>query len=157
MEAEARTDEALATATAAGDSAAFAVLYERYALRIHDFAARITRSREDGADVTQITFERAWRNLARRRPDRLFKPWLFSIAHHAALDLLRRPGRRRPRLRRHRRRWSRSRGRRAGEELDGGVWAAAPPCPLGTGAAWVASASSPLASIRALRCRGVRV
>lgn len=90
MEAETRTDEALATAAAAGDPAAFAVLYERYALRIHDFAARITRSREDGADVTQITFERAWRNLARRRPDRLFKPWLFSIAHHAALDLLRR-------------------------------------------------------------------
>jgi RNA polymerase sigma factor (sigma-70 family) len=31
----------------------------------------------------------AWRNLARRRPDSKLKPWLFSIAHNAAMDVIR--------------------------------------------------------------------
>lgn len=89
MERSTTTDEALAAAAAGGDDDAFGVLYARYATPVHDFASRLTRSREDGADVTQLTFERAWRNLARRRTDKRFKPWLFAIAHNTAVEVLR--------------------------------------------------------------------
>lgn len=84
------TDEELAEAAAGGDEVAFGALYERYATPIHDFAARLTRSRDDAADVTQLAFERAWRNLHRRRTDKRFKPWLFTIAHNTAMEVLRR-------------------------------------------------------------------
>lgn len=89
MERSPETDEELAEAAAGGDADAFAALYARYGTPICDFASRLTRSRDDGADVTQLTFERVWRNLGRRRADKRFKPWLFAIAHNTAMEVLR--------------------------------------------------------------------
>lgn len=90
MELAIASDEELAEAAAGGDEPAFAALYQRYATPVHDFAARVTRSRDDAADVAQLAFERAWRNLHRRRRDKRFKPWLFAIVHNTAVELLRR-------------------------------------------------------------------
>lgn len=84
------TDEQLADAAARGDERAFAEIYERHATRLHDFAARLLRNRADAADVVQVTMERAWRNLPKRRADAKLTSWLFTIAHHAAMDVLRR-------------------------------------------------------------------
>ncbi len=84
------TDEELAAAAAAGDDDAFAALHARWSGPIHDYLARMTRNRDDAAELTQVTFEKAWRNLGRRRPDRGFKPWLYAIARNSALDALRR-------------------------------------------------------------------
>lgn len=90
MDVTAATDHELAAAAAAGDEAAFAAIHARYASVIHDYCARMTRSRDDAADLTQITFERAWHNLSTRQAGRSLKSWLYAIAHHASIDLLRR-------------------------------------------------------------------
>lgn len=90
MDTTIATDDELAVAASGGDEAAFAAIHDRYAGAIHDFCARITRNRDDAADLTQITFERAWHNLSTRQAGRSLKSWLYTIAHHAAIDLLRR-------------------------------------------------------------------
>lgn len=89
MATSAWTDEELAGAAASGNEQAFAQIYERYSTPLFDFACRLLRNRADAGDVVQVTMTNAWRSLSRRRPDSKLKPWLFSIAHNAAMDVIR--------------------------------------------------------------------
>lgn len=84
-----RTDSDLIEAAAAGDPAAFGVLYERYAPMIHGvLLARLNPA--DADEQTQEVFLTAMDKLAQLRdPDRL-GPWLATIARNRALDLIRR-------------------------------------------------------------------
>jgi DNA-directed RNA polymerase specialized sigma24 family protein len=50
------TDADLARAAAAGDRAAFAGIYDRYADRLHDFCVGMLRDRDGAADCVQDTF-----------------------------------------------------------------------------------------------------
>lgn len=84
------SDEELAEAAAAGDEEAFADLYQRHAGVVYDLLARMTRSRADAATLTRVTFERAHRGLADRRPEERLRPWLYAIARQAAIDAIRR-------------------------------------------------------------------
>ncbi|MEX1254255.1 MAG: sigma-70 family RNA polymerase sigma factor [Dehalococcoidia bacterium] len=90
MEVEQLTDEELAVRGGEGDQAAFTSLYERYFQRIYDFALRLTRDHDEAADVTQSTFLKAYQSLEQRDQNASFKSWLFTIAHHDALDRMRR-------------------------------------------------------------------
>jgi len=76
-----------------GDDAAFAALMTRYKGPVLNFIWRLTGDRDGAEDDAQTTFVRAYRNLRRfsfRRPQDRFSTWLFAIAHHTALDSLRR-------------------------------------------------------------------
>ena len=84
------TDDELATAAAEGEAGAFPQIYERYGEPIYDYLARLTGSRDEAADLTQATFERAWRALSGGRTPDHPRPWLYSIAHNVAIDALRR-------------------------------------------------------------------
>lgn len=91
MDDNERTDEELAREASEGRQEAFAVLYERCFSRIYDFARRILRDEDDAADATQQTFLKAYVALQRaEEPPRIFRSWIFSIAHHEALDRVRR-------------------------------------------------------------------
>jgi RNA polymerase sigma factor (sigma-70 family) len=80
------TDGELAVEAAAGDSAAFSELYDRYFQRVYDYLTRMTRNRDDAAELTQDTFLRAMNSLDQlREPDR-FRSWLFAIARSTALN-----------------------------------------------------------------------
>lgn len=81
-------DEELARRAARGDADAFEVLYGRYFPKVFDFAARFVRDRDLAGDVTQAAFLNAWQAMPRWRGGS-FRAWLFTIAHHAALDELR--------------------------------------------------------------------
>ena len=73
------TDAALVSGHLAGDQAALAGIYDRYADTLYDTAAAMLRSRDDAADVLQDTILIAAERLGQLRdPDRL-KPWLFAI------------------------------------------------------------------------------
>lgn len=72
------------------DAETFAALYEQYGTPVHDFVRRVVRNEEDAADITQEVFTRAYAKWEGLRDERQVKSWLFSIAHHAALDHLRR-------------------------------------------------------------------
>ena len=76
-----------------GNRSAFAAIYDRYADRIHDFAASMLRDRHEAADVLQETFLAAAEHLGELRSPEKLRPWLYAIARHQALTQLR--GRRR--------------------------------------------------------------
>ena len=83
------SDAELACAAAAGDRAAFAGIYDRYADRLHDFCLGMVRDRDAAADCVQDVFCTAAGRLSQlREPDKL-RPWLYAIARNEALRCIR--------------------------------------------------------------------
>lgn len=73
------------------DRDAFAVLLARHLDGIHTFNYRMTRNREDAADLAQETFLRVWNSAATWRPNRVkFTTWLHRIARNLCIDAHRR-------------------------------------------------------------------
>jgi len=60
--------------------------------RLHRYCARMTGSAFDGEDVLQDALFDAYRRLDSYDESRPLVPWLFRIAHHRAIDHLRRRG-----------------------------------------------------------------
>jgi RNA polymerase sigma factor (sigma-70 family) len=87
------TDAQLVCAAAAGDRAAFATIYDRYADPLHDFCIGMLRNREAAADCVQDAFIIAANSLSKLRDPAKLRPWLYTIARYEALRCLR--GRRR--------------------------------------------------------------
>lgn len=61
---------------------------------LHRYCARMTGSVVDGEDVVQDTLARAYFLLPELLDMPALRPWLFRVAHHRALDFLRRYDRR---------------------------------------------------------------
>jgi RNA polymerase sigma-70 factor (ECF subfamily) len=89
--AESRRAEAgLVERAAAGDAVAFGELYAAHLDAIYRHLCFRVRDVEVAAELTQEVFLKAYRSLdSLRRPER-FRAWLFRIAHHKALNHLRR-------------------------------------------------------------------
>jgi RNA polymerase sigma factor (sigma-70 family) len=84
-----RTDAELVYGSMAGEQAAFAEIYDRYADRLHDFCVGMLRDFHGAADCVQETFCIAATRLHQlREPDKL-RPWLYSVARNEALRRLR--------------------------------------------------------------------
>ena len=84
------SDGELVARSLRGESAAFGDLYNRYFPAVYDFLHRTMRNGDEAADVAQETFLRAMESLASLANPAAFKSWLFSIAHHQALNRLER-------------------------------------------------------------------
>ena len=87
-------DPRVVRAAAAGDVTAFTELMRVAQPHVWRFVRHILGDDEQAADVTQDTFLRVHRSLPSFRFDARFSTWLFRIARHAAVDELRRSGRR---------------------------------------------------------------
>ena len=61
---------------------------------LHRYCARMTGSVFDGEDIVQTSIEKAYYALGQMTDPRNLRPWLFSIAHNAAMDFLKRYERR---------------------------------------------------------------
>lgn len=83
-------DDALMTATASGDTAAFRTLVGRWSPRVHAFLARALSQRDDAEDLAQETFVRVYRSASAYAPEGRFASWLFRIAGNLARSELRR-------------------------------------------------------------------
>jgi RNA polymerase sigma factor (sigma-70 family) len=82
------SDADLASAAAAGDRAALAAIYHRYASPLHAYCAGILRDRHAASDCVQEVFCTATAELPKlRNADRL-RPWLYAIARRSALRAL---------------------------------------------------------------------
>src|SRR5947207_7835356 len=85
-ESAARHDAELVDKVRDGDVDAFSELYRLHAGAVLTAVRDNVRDIEGAADVVQETFTRALARLdTLRQPDR-FRPWLLSIARHAAVD-----------------------------------------------------------------------
>ena len=81
-------DAELVGAAVAGDRAAFAGIYDRYADRLYDFCLGMVGN-NDAADCVQETFCMAAVDLPNLRDAHKLRPWLYAIARHQALRVLR--------------------------------------------------------------------
>jgi len=90
------TDDALMTAYAAGDARAFEQLYARHQAGLYRFIRRLLGSALNAQtdEVFQDTWLRVVHARARWEPQGAsFRTWLFTLAHHRVVDMLRRSGR----------------------------------------------------------------
>lgn len=84
-------DEALVRRLVDGDPTALATLYDRYAGVAFSLLFRMLGDRTVAEEVLQEVFLRVWQRAATYRDSRgRFAPWLLAIAHHLAIDELRR-------------------------------------------------------------------
>lgn len=94
--ASAPTDEQLFLQfSTAHDPASFETLVHRYEHELYGYLCRYLHDRELAADVFQATFLQVHRKADRFDAGRSFRPWLYAVATHQAIDARRR-------LRRHR-------------------------------------------------------
>lgn len=82
-------DFALSRRAAAGDSAAFAMLVEKYERPLRSFLARMGAA-EIADDIAQDAFFKAWRSADQYDGRARYSTWLTSIAWRCRLDELRR-------------------------------------------------------------------
>lgn len=81
------TDLQLVQAYLSGDERSLELLFKRYLRPLYGYTAGIV-GRDNADDVVQETFVRVWRHMHSFDTQRVFKTWIYRIAHNAALDLL---------------------------------------------------------------------
>lgn len=72
-----------------GDTAAFALIVERWQGPLVNLAYRYCRERERAEDMAQEAFLRAFRGLGSWRRDSAFSTWLFALATNVYRDEIR--------------------------------------------------------------------
>ena len=90
------TDDTLIAAYAAGDAVAFERLYRRHQAGLYRYVRRLLGSAHAAQvdEAFQDTWLRVVRERSRWQPQgATFRTWLFTLAHHRCIDLLRRGGR----------------------------------------------------------------
>jgi RNA polymerase sigma-70 factor, ECF subfamily len=82
-------DEVLIRAAQEGDAEAFEELVRHYDRAVLRLAVHLTGSQEDGQDIYQEAFLRAYMNLDRFRFECSFYTWIYRIVTNLCLDHLR--------------------------------------------------------------------
>jgi RNA polymerase sigma-70 factor (ECF subfamily) len=88
------SDEALLCRVAEGDEASFSRLYERYGHSVYNYILRLLHDEAAAENLVQDSFVAVWEGAARFSGQSKARTWLFQIAHHRAVDWLRREARR---------------------------------------------------------------
>ncbi len=83
------TDAALVHRCLRGSQQGFALLYERHARPVYAFLLGLLGDDASAEDALQESFFKAYKALARFDTTRGFRLWVFGIARHTALDMLR--------------------------------------------------------------------
>jgi RNA polymerase sigma-70 factor, ECF subfamily len=91
---DAPSDAELLGSVAAADRDAFVLLFERYAGRIKGLMMRSGASASDADEIVQDVMVSIWRRAASFDPARAAaSTWIFAIARHRRIDLIRARGR----------------------------------------------------------------
>ncbi len=77
-----------------GNRAAFEKLVRRYQLEIYNYLRRYMGDDDQAEDAFQLTFVKVYKKVEQFDLERRFRPWLYGIATHQAIDLKRRNKRR---------------------------------------------------------------
>ncbi len=83
------TDQDLVSASLHGDRQAFGELVNRYRDGAVAVVYRMTGDQQTAEEAAQEAFIRAWQKLHSYKPQYSFRSWVYSIAAHGALDMLR--------------------------------------------------------------------
>ncbi|HUC01855.1 MAG TPA: RNA polymerase sigma factor [Candidatus Paceibacterota bacterium] len=77
-----RTDEEIALQVQKGDIDAFRTLVERYEPKMTRYAKRFFFDGDEGKDLVQEVFIKAYVNIQSFDASRRFSPWIYRIAHN---------------------------------------------------------------------------
>lgn len=84
-------DALLVERVARGESRALELIYDRHSRGVYSLAVRLLGDTAAAEDVVQETFLKLWRQPGAYQPSRgRLLPWLLGVAHHHAIDMLRR-------------------------------------------------------------------
>lgn len=83
-----QTDEQIALKVQAGESDLFGELIERYQSKLMRYARKFLFDPEDGTDLVQDTFIKAYENIKSFDASRRFSPWIYRIAHNEFVNAL---------------------------------------------------------------------
>jgi RNA polymerase sigma factor (sigma-70 family) len=81
-------DQPLITLTRTGDTAAYALLVEKYQHMVYTLALKLVGRPEDAQEVAQDAFLKAYQALNSFKGKSKFSTWLYKITYHKGLDLL---------------------------------------------------------------------
>ena len=84
------TDRDLVATAVRGIDGSFEELVRRYQRPISAYVYRMVGNYESALDLTQEIFIKVYSSLERYRAEFKFSTWIYTIAHHAAVDHLRR-------------------------------------------------------------------
>ncbi|CAN5598630.1 sigma-70 family RNA polymerase sigma factor [soil metagenome] len=89
---DAQDDNALVQLVANGEPAALAELYDRYGRLAYGLAYRVLADGSAAEEVVQDAFLQVWRKASTFDPAKGagLRPWLLTIVHNRAIDLIRR-------------------------------------------------------------------
>ena len=85
---ETLTDEQLIKTYLSGERIALEILIRRNLKMVFNFLYRLVKSRELAEDLSQETFVKSWKNIAKFDSEKKFKNWILTIAKNTALDYL---------------------------------------------------------------------
>jgi len=77
-----RNDEEVATQVQKGDIESFRILVERYEPKMTRYAKRFFFDGDEGKDLVQEVFIKAYVNIQSFDTSRRFSPWIYRIAHN---------------------------------------------------------------------------
>jgi len=83
------SDQRLVEQVRGGSERAFEVLFDRYHRPVFAFCRHLLGSREEAEDAVQLTFLAAYRDLVYAQAPSTLRPWLYAIARHRCLSILR--------------------------------------------------------------------
>ena len=82
------TEEMLVAQMKFGDRQAFAELYDQYKPSVYRTACLISGNAQDGEDIMQETFIKAFVHCKELKSNKMFRYWLFKILNRTAWQLL---------------------------------------------------------------------
>jgi len=84
-----KTEKEIVEEVKEGIASAFDNLYQAYFHKLYNFAFSILKSKEDAEEVVQNTFFKIWEKHRNIDSHYAFKSFLYTIAYHVTIDLLR--------------------------------------------------------------------
>jgi RNA polymerase sigma factor (sigma-70 family) len=85
----AATDAELVRGALGGSQAAFREIVQRYQRAVFGVIVRVVRDQGRAEELAQDCFVKAFRGLHTYDPSRRFPAWLLTVAHHVAIDEVR--------------------------------------------------------------------
>lgn len=99
MSNEDMSDDQIVSLVTQGDRESLGVLYDRYGKAVFGFTLYLLKDPHRAEEVTQEVFLNVWLKAAKFNPERgTFHAWIMTMAHHKAIDEMRRDSRQWQRL-----------------------------------------------------------
>jgi len=82
------SDQQLVATYLKGDEKSLEILIQRYLKPIYSFVYRHVGDAQEAEDIAQQVFVKVWKNLEKFDQQKIFKPWIFTIAKNTSIDFL---------------------------------------------------------------------